>query len=357
MGIAAATSQRSPMTEHRPRPRDCGIAIGSLPTGLHNAITDVPGLRVGHATIAEHCTGVTAIVPDTLNSMFANPMAAGTAVLNGAGELTGSLTIREWGTLETPVVLTATMSVGMAYQGVVEATLRDVPELVDDVVIPVIGECDDSWLSDPAAMAVRPHHVGEALVGAVDGLFEAGAIGAGSGMTCLGWKGGIGTASRIVDGYVLGVLVQTNFGALERLCVNGSPVGRRFADRGRSGEREAPDGSCIVVVATNAPILPAQCERVARRAGLGLARTGSVATHGSGEIFLAFSTGCRLPRDGRGRTNFEVVSNHDLNWLFAATVESAEEAVVDSLFRATTTTGRYGRVAEALPIEELLDVM
>ena len=345
------------MTEHRPRPRDCGIEIGSLPTGFHNAITDVAGLRIGHTTIAEHCTGVTAIVPDSLDSMFRWPMAAGTAVLNGAGELTGSLTIREWGTLETPVVLTATMSVGLAYQGVVEATLRDVPDVADDVVIPVIGECDDSWLSDPSVMAVQPRHVSEAFSNATDGLFDAGAVGAGSGMTCLGWKGGIGTSSRIVGGYVVGAMVMTNFGALERLCVNGSPVGRRFADLGRSGEREAPEGSCIVVIATDAPILPAQCERVARRAGLGLARTGSVATHGSGEIFLAFSTGCRFPRDGRGRITHDVLSDRDLDGLFGAAVDATEEAVMDSMFRATTTFGRHGRVVEALPIDEMLGLM
>ena len=328
-----------------------------LPTGPHNAITDVPGLRVGHATIAEHCTGVTAIVPDTLDSMFRRPMAAGTAVLNGAGELTGSLTIREWGTLETPVVLAATMSVGVAYQGVVEATLREVPDVADDVVAPVVGECDDSWLSNPAVMAVQPGHVSEAFANATNGLCDAGAVGAGSGMTCLGWKGGIGTASRIVDGHVLGVLVLTNFGALERLCVDGSPVGKRFAALGRSGEREAPEGSCIVVIATDAPMLPAQCERVARRAGLGLARTGSVATHGSGEIFLAFSTGCRLPRGARGRVTHDVLADRDLDGLFAAAVDATEEAVLDSMFRATTTTGRHGRVAEALPIEEMLGLM
>jgi D-aminopeptidase len=345
------------MTEHRPRPRECGIEIGALPIGALNAITDVPGLRVGHATIAAHCTGVTAIVPDTLDSLFRRPMAAGTAVLNGAGEITGSLTIREWGTLETPVVLTATMSVGMAYQGVVEATLREVPEIADDVVIPVIGECDDSWLSDPSVMAVQPRHVADAFADATSNLFDAGAIGAGSGMTCLGWKGGIGTASRLVDGQTLGVIVMTNFGVLERLCVNGSPVGRRFAALGRSGEREAPEGSCIVVIATDAPILPAQCQRVARRAGLGLARTGSVATHGSGEIFLAFSTGCRFPRDGRGRVSHDVLSNRDLNGLFEAAVDATEEAVLDSMFRATTTTGRHGRIAEALPIDELLELM
>ncbi|MGZ4766742.1 MAG: P1 family peptidase [Ilumatobacteraceae bacterium] len=348
------TRERS---EQRPRPRDCGIAIGLLPTGPHNAITDVPGLRVGHATVADHCTGVTAILPDTLPSMFHEPMAAGTAVLNGAGELTGSITIREWGTLETPVVLTATMSIGVAYQGVVEATLAAVPEVADDVIAPVIGECDDSWLSDPSAMAVAPRHVAEAFAAATDGRFEAGAIGAGSGMTCLGWKGGIGTASRLVGEFVLGALVLTNFGALERLCVDGSPVGRRFAERGRFGEREAPEGSCIVVIATNAPILPAQCERVARRAGLGLARTGSVATHGSGEIFVAFSTTCRFARGGRGRVTHDVLSDRDLDVFFAAAVEATEEAVLDSMFRATTTTGRHGRVAEALPIDELLALM
>jgi D-aminopeptidase len=345
------------MTDQRPRPRDCGIEIGVLPTGPNNSITDVAGVRVGHATIAEHCTGVTAILPDTLSSTYHRPMAAGTSVLNGAGELTGSLTIREWGTLETPIILTATMSIGMAYQGVVEATIREVPGIVDDVVAPVVGECDDSWLSDPGAMAVQPRHVAEAIADARDGSFAAGAVGAGSGMTCLGWKGGIGTASRVVDGHGLGSLVLTNFGALERLCVNGSTVGRRFSERGRRGEREAPEGSCIVVIATDAPILPAQCERVARRAGLGLARTGSVATHGSGEIFIAFSTGCRFERDCRGVVSHAVLSDRDLDGLFEAAVDATEEAVLDSLFRATTTIGRYGRVAEALPIEELLALM
>ena len=348
------TEQRS---EPRRRPRDCGIAIGLLPTGPLNAITDVPGVRVGHATIAEHCTGVTVVLPDALPALFARPMAAGTAVLNGAGELTGSITIREWGTLETPVVLTATMSVGLAYQGVIEASLREIPAVADDVVAPVVGECDDSWLSDPSVMAVQPRHVSEALAAATDDVFAAGAVGAGSGMTCLGWKGGIGTASRVAGDHVLGALVLTNFGALERLTVAGSPVGQRFAERGRTGEREATEGSCIVVIGTNAPILPAQCERVARRAGLGLARTGSVATHGSGEIFVAFSTTCRFARDGGGIVTDRLLSDRQLDGLFAAAVESTEEAVLDSLFRATTTTGRHGRVAEALPIDELLGLM
>lgn len=348
------------MTEREPgrrRPREYGIEIGTLPPGAHNAITDVARLRVGHSTIAENCTGVTAIVPDSLAALYQRPMAAGTDVLNGAGELTGSLTIREWGTLETPVVLTATMSVGLAYQGVIEATMREVPGVVDDVVAPVVGECDDSWLSNPGGMTITPAHVAEAIAAATDGLFAAGAVGAGAGMTCLGWKGGIGTSSRVVDDYTLGSLVLTNFGALERLCVNGLAVGRRFAEQGRNGEREASEGSCIVVIATDAPILPAQCQRVARRAGLGLARTGSIASHGSGEIFVAFSTGCRFSRDRLGRVSHHVLADRELNGLFEAAIDATEEAVLDSLFRATTTTGRNGRVAEALPIDELLDLM
>jgi D-aminopeptidase len=344
------------MSEYRPRPRECGVEIGLLPPGRSNSISDVAGVLVGHVTFAEQCTGLSAIVPDSLGQMFHQPMAAGVAVLNGAGELTGSLTVTEWGTLETPVLLTATMSVGMAYQGMIEAALREVPEVADDVVIPVVGECDDSWLSDPSAMTVQPQHVADALAVAMVDV-EGGAVGAGAGMTCLGWKGGIGTSSRLIDGYVVGVLVLTNFGSLERLCVNGSHVGRRFAEMGRRGKREAPEGSCIVVVATDAPLLPAQCERLARRSGLGLARTGSTASHGSGEIFLAFSTTSRFDRDRQGRVTHDVVGDHDLNGLFAAAVEATEEAVIDSLFLATTTHGRKGRVAEALPIDELLRLL
>ena len=343
------------MTENRPRPRDVGISVGLLPTGERNAISDVDGVRVGHVTLADHCTGLTVIVPDDVSSLFERPLAAGMEVLNGAGELTGSLLIREWGSLATPIVLTATMSVGVAFQGVIEA-MAEVPDVTRSVIGPIVAECDDSWLSDPWVMAIRPHHVGEAMA-AASAEFACGAVGGGTGMTCLGWKGGIGTASRVADGHTVGVLVMTNFGALERLCVNGAPVGRRFAERGRCGEREAPEGSCIVVIATDAPILPGQCERLARRAGLGLARTGSVATHGSGEIFVAFSTTSRFTFERRGMDDRRVLGDRQLDPLFAAVVESTEEAVLDSLFRATTTTGRMGRVAEALPIDELLELL
>ena len=345
------------MSERRLRPRDHGIEIGLVSPGAHNSITDVPGLRVGHVTLAEQCTGVTAIVPDLLPELYQRPLAAGMAVLNGAGELTGSLTMNEWGTLETPVLLTATMSVGVAYQAVVEEMMAEVPAVADDVVIPVIGECDDSWLHDPRAGSISVADARAAIRGATAGPMAAGCVGGGAGMMCLGWKGGIGTSSRRVDDAVVGVLAMTNFGSLERLCVDGHHVGRRFVELGRRGWREAPEGSCIVIIATDAPLLPAQCQRVARRAGLGLARTGSVGTHGSGEIFAAFSTTCRLDRSASSRIHHDVVADRHLNELFAAVVEATEEAVIDSMFRATTTIGRGGHVAEALPVDELLAAM
>ena len=364
------------VSAQRPRPRDLDVAIGLLPAGPLNAITDVPGVRVGHVTLSGEDptvrSGVTAIVPGPLADQFHRPMAAGMAVLNGAGELTGSLTIQEWGTLETPIVLCATMSVGMAYQGVVEAMLEAVPQVADDVVIPVIGECDDSWLNDPSACAVTSGHVRQAISQASPTSNIGGAIGAGHGMTCLGWKGGIGTSSRLVDGYTVGVLVLTNFGGLERLCVDGHHVGQRFAAAAaaaaaaartggvatdRVGKREASEGSCIVVIATDAPMHAAQCQRLARRAGLGLARTGSVATHGSGEIFVAFSTMYRSERGATGLIERQHVADASLDSLFEAVVDATEEAVLDSLFQATTVIGRHGRVAQALPLDELLPLL
>ena len=240
-------------------------------------------------------SGVTAIVP-------AGPppcrpaRSAGAAVLNGAGELTGSSRCSEWGVLETPVYLTATMAVGRVYDGAVAAAVAADPRVgVEDVVIPVVGECDDSWLSEARVVQVEAADAGRAVETASADRPAEGAVGAGTGMICLGWKGGIGTASRLVGDAAVGVLVLANFGSGRDLRVDGVPVGRLL---GRSGvERERPPaGSCIAVVATDAPLSSADLGRVARRAGLGLARTGSVAHHGSGEIFLAFSTSGRRRR-------------------------------------------------------------
>jgi D-aminopeptidase len=316
------------------RPRDDGIAIGALEPGPRNSIADI-GVAVGHVTVEQ--TGVTAVVPPSL------PLPAGTAVLNGAGELTGSLEIREWGILDTPVYLTSTHAVGRVYDGAVSVAMAADPRVgVDDVVIPVVGECDDSWLSDARIPHVQPADVARA-VGEAKADFEQGAVGAGAGMSCFDWKGGIGSSSRRVGDHTVGVLLLTNFGSSEQLRVDGVPVGLLLDER--PNEAPAPGGSCIAVVATDAPLTPPQLERLARRAGLGLARAGSVAHHGSGEIFVAFAT-------SGGRS----YADRELDPLFQAAVDATEEAVLCSLWAAVDTTGREGRLVRALPREAVLEL-
>ena len=316
------------------RPRDDGIVIGTLEPGLRNSIADV-GVAVGHVTVER--TGVTAVVPPSL------PLPAGTAVLNGAGELTGSLEIREWGLLDTPVYLTSTHAVGRVYDGAVGVAMAADPRVgVDDVVIPVVGECDDSWLSDARIAHVQPVDVARAVSDAIAD-FEQGAVGAGAGMSCFDWKGGIGSSSRRAGEHTVGVLLLTNFGSRDQLRVDGVPVGQLLDEK----PHEAPDpgGSCIAVVATDAPLTPAQLERLARRAGLGLGRAGSVAHHGSGEIFVAFAT-----------ATDRSFADRDLNPLFQAAVDATEEAVLCSLWAAVDTVGREGRLVRALPREKVLEL-
>ena len=331
-----------------PRPRELGIQIGELDPGPSNSISDVTGVRVGHVTVWRDepdppegrgvaRTGVTAIVPPAL------PLPAGVAVLNGAGELTGSHEIREWGVLETPVYLTSTHAVGRVYDGAIEVAVRGDPLVgVEEFVIPVVGECDDGHLSDARTVHVERDEVGRAVEDATGWPFAEGAVGAGTGMSCLGWKGGIGSASRVAGEHVVGVLVLANFGSSRQLTIAGVPVGRELAGI----DRPKPGGSCIAVVATDAPLGPGSLERVARRAGLGLARTGSVAHHGSGEIFLAFST-----------TRGDALEGRELDPLFAATVEATEEAVLNTLWAAPDVTGRDGRLQRGLPHDEVLDIL
>jgi D-aminopeptidase len=316
------------------RPREDGIVIGTLEPGPRNSVADA-GVTVGHVTVER--TGVTAVVPASL------PVPAGTAVLNGAGELTGSLEIREWGILETPVYLTSTHAVGRVYDGAVSVAMARDPRVgVDDVVIPVVGECDDSWLSDARIAHVQPDDVARAVSNATAD-FEQGAVGAGAGMSCFDWKGGIGSSSRRTDEHTVGVLLLTNFGTSEQLRVDGVPVGRLLAER--PDEKPDPGGSCIAVVATDAPLAPPQLERLARRAGLGLARAGSVAHHGSGEIFVAFAT-----------TTDRSFEDRELDPLFQAAVDATEEAVLCSLWEAVDTVGREGRLVRALPREKVLEL-
>jgi D-aminopeptidase len=321
------------------RLRKHGLRIGELEAGPSDSIADVSGVRVGHVTVWRDepeppegrgvaRTGVTAVVPPSL------PLRAGVAVLNGAGELTGSHGIREWGQLDTPVYLTATM-------GAV-ALASDPSVGVDDVLIPVVGECDDSDLSEARVVQVDAADAVRAVEDATGWPFDEGAVGAGTGMSCLGWKGGIGSSSRIAGDYVVGVLVLANFGGDRQLRVAGVPVGEVMPGEARAD----PAGSCIAVVATDASLSGASLERIARRAGLGLARTGSVAHHGSGEIFVAFST-----------SSGPEVEAWDLDPLFAATVDATEEAVLNAMWAAPDVQGRGGRVVRGLPHDEVLELL
>ena len=343
-----------------PRARDLGVVIGTLPTGPTNSVLDVAGVGLGHATVHRDepgppegrgtaRTGVTALV--LAEDAFPRPLPAGGAVLNGAGECTGFLTAAEWGVLETPVYLTSTMQLGRVYDVACEIALEQHPETADDVVIPVVAECDDSFLNDCRRMQVGPDDVRAAYAAALASRGAGsppaeGAVGAGTGMSCFDFKGGIGTASRVTpDGHTVAVLLLTNFGAREECVVAGVPLGRLLGPT-TSGPH-APAGSCIGVVVTDAAVDGAACARLARRIGLGLARAGSVAHHGSGEIFLGVGTGTRLDRDGRP-DRADLVAGRALDPLFAATVEAAEEAVLNSMFGAPTTTGRDGHTSESL---------
>ena len=361
-----------------PRVADLGIKIGILPSGPSGSIIDVPGVGVGHVTVWRDeapppegrgvaRTGVTVIDPG--GNLFRSPVKAGGAVLNGAGECTGFVALSEWGLLETPVFLTSTMQVGRVYDAACELLTEEEPAVgTEDVIIPVVAECDDSFLSDARRMQVSFDDVRTALGEAresVGGCAPAeGAVGAGTGMSALGFKGGIGSASRrIPSGHTLGALLLSNFGERARLTVDGVPVGR-LLPAADGPAAPAPAGSCIVVIATDAPLDSSACSRLARRAGLGLARTGSTASHGSGEIFLAFATGLRGPRfEGAGTAerppehSEAPLTGAALDPFFAAVVEATEEAVLNSMLMARTVVGRDGNTSSGLPGERVRELL
>lgn len=353
------------------RAADLGIKIGTLPSGRTASIVDVPGVGVGHATVWRDeaappagrgvaRTGVTVI--DLGGNMFRSPVPAGGAVLNGAGECTGFLSAAEWGLVETPIFLTSTMQVGRVYDAACELLMAEDPGIgTDDVIIPVVAECDDSFLSDPRRMQVSAEDVKAALdaarAGAGGAAPQQGAVGAGTGMSCLGFKGGIGSASRVTpSGHTVGVLLMSNFGRQERLTIDGVPVGRLLPPAGDEAAVPPPAGSCITVVATDAPIDSAGCARLARRAGLGLARTGSCADHGSGEIFLALATGLRTMR-GVSHASAVQLTGSGLDPFFAAVVEATEEAVLNSMLAAPTCTGRDGNCVRGLPAARVRELL
>ncbi len=356
-----------------PRVADLGIRIGRLEPGPTASIADVPGAGVGHATVWRDepappagrgvaRTGVTVIDPG--GNLYRSPVPAGGAVLNGAGECTGFLAAQEWGLLETPIFLTSTMQLGRVYDAACELLMDEDPTIADpenDCIIPVVAECDDGFLNEARRMQVTRDDVALALAAARAAgsagdrvAPEEGAVGSGTGMSCLGFKGGIGSSSRIVPGgHTVGVLAMTNFGERARLTVAGVPVGALLPPA--PAPVAPPAGSCIVVVLTDAPVTSADCQRLARRAGLGLARTGSTANHGSGEIFFAAATGLRAPR---GATSTATpLSGYGLDACFAAVVEATEEAVLNSLLQAPTVTGRAGNTSQGLPADAVAELL
>ena len=360
------------------RARDLGIRIGVLPTGPTASMADVPGVGVGHATIWRDepappagrgvaRTGVTVI--DAGGNMFSNPVPAGGAVLNGAGECTGFLSAAEWGLAETPVFLTSTMQIGRVYDAACELLMEEDPRIAEEVIIPIVAECDDSFLSAARRMQVTAADVKAALAAARAAGTAAekvppaeGAVGSGTGMSCLGFKGGIGTSSRVVpSGHTVGVLVMSNFGDRQRLTIDGVPAGRLLPDARPTASQHLrarpPAGSCITVVITDAPLDSAACSRLARRAGLGLARTGSTAHHGSGEIFMGLATGLRALRGESPPLGTQPISGSGLDPFFEAAVEATEEAVLNSMLAAPTVTGRDGNTSPGLPAEEVRDLL
>ncbi len=349
----------------RCRVREAGITIGILPPGPLNAVTDVAGVTVGHVTLIEGAavrTGVTAILPHGGN-IFQEKVAAAIHVGNGFGKLAGFTQVRELGNIETPIVLTNTLSVPAAVDAVMEYVLSLRGNESVQSVNPVVGETNDGWLNDIRGRHVRSGHVREAIASAKAGPVEEGCVGAGAGTVCFGFKGGIGTASRRLPadlgGWTVGVLVQTNFGGV--LQVAGVPVGVELGKHYLHEElRATPDGSCMIVAATDAPLSARNLERLAKRAMLGLARTGGIASNGSGDYVIAFSTapGARVLHEPRAKTTAsEDVANDAMTPLFLAVEEAAEEAILNSLFMAETTAGREGRVVEALPLDTVLSIL
>lgn len=379
----------------RPRAREYGIRIGQLPTGEWNAITDVAHVRVGHTTLISGDgpldpgngpvrTGVTVILPHGGN-LFREKAPAAVHVINGFGKCMGQEQIDELGTLEGPIALTNTLNVGLVTDAIVAWSIRENPDIGirTATVNPVVGECHDGYLNDIQGRHVRAEHVFTAIDSATTGPVAEGNVGGGAGMSAFGFKGGIGTSSRVtppnLGGWTVGVLVQANFGRRDQLRIDGVPVGLLLEGTGERGKGTGEGssssalspqpstldtelGSIIMVVATDAPLLDRGLRRLARRAGIGLARTGSIAGNGSGDYVIAFSTAesCRIPHDPPGLTHHlesVVEDGPAIDALFQATVEATEEAILNALFKAETMVGRDGNVREALPLNRVQEAI
>lgn len=331
------------------RIRDYGVEIGRLETGAHNAITDVEGVTVGHVTLSDGDmqTGVTAIVPHAGN-LFKEKLVASSHVINGFGKTMGAIQMEELGTLETPILLTNTLSIGTAADALIDYMLERNPEIgrTTGTVNPVVGECNDMFLNDVRAKFVKPEHVVQALENA-SSEFEEGAVGAGTGMLCYSLKGGIGTASRIMEfgqtRYTMGLLVLSNFGILSDLMVNGKAVGRELKGALVESYKEEDKGSIMIIVATDLPVSERQLNRILKRTVTGLSRTGSIITTGSGEVIIGFSTATKIPHDKpEYLLTIPQIHEEDIDLAFRAVGEATEEAVLNSLVTAQAVIGREG---------------
>jgi D-aminopeptidase len=351
--------------ETRARARDLGIVVGHLKPGKLDAITDVAGVLVGHATVSEGegptaaRTGVTAILPHG-GDLWKERVPAASWVMNGNGEMTGTIWLNTQGALDGPILLTNTMNVPRAADGAISYVLETHPEIgrSDDVYIPVVAECDDATLNDARGRHVSPEDVVRAIKAAASGPVAEGSVGAGTGMIAYEFKAGIGTASRVLTagdgGWTVGALVNANMGRRRELTVDGVQVGRELTEL----PVKAVDGSIVVILATDAPLDHLKLERLASRAAVGLARTGSTVRHGSGDLFLAFSTGNRVPHYPKDPTyKLTVVDDDHLNPLFEAAEEATEEAILNSLTAAKTVTGRDGNTAYAVPLDRLRELL
>jgi D-aminopeptidase len=361
--------------EQRSRARELGIPLGRFKPGKWNAITDVEGVLVGHSTIIRGAgplrrgrgpvrTGITAILPNQRN-IFEQRVTGGGFVLNGAGEVSGLTQLMEWGLVETPIFLTNTLSVGAVSDAAVQWMVEQFPGIGEehDVLIPLVGECDDSWLNDVAGGHVKAQNVREALETATSGPVAEGSVGGGTGMICLDFKAGIGTSSRklspALGGFTVGVLVMSNFGHMRDLRIAGLPLGPVLEPRYRHlQKRSSGYGSIIAVFATDAPLSSHQLGRVSKRVALGIGRAGSIAAHGSGEIILAFSTANKIPRTTQKMIyHMKLLLDQRLNPLYEAAIEATEEAILNSLCMAREMEGVNGNYVPALPLDDVKDLV
>jgi D-aminopeptidase len=330
------------------RARDLGIVIGEHPPAPRNAITDVNGVRVGHTTLVEGDavrTGVTVVVPPE------TPLFAGCHRLNGNGELTGLEWVRESGFLTTPIGITNTFSVGIVRDAIAAESADE-----DAWSLPVVGETFDGFLNDIRRQRVTAEHVRQAFASASSDAVDEGSVGGGTGMICHEFKAGIGTASRVVGDYTVGVLVQANYGRRNRFRVNGVPVGELIGGRIALPQEHNDAGSIIGIVATDAPLLPQQCNRLAQRMGLGVGRMGGTAAHSSGDLFFAFATGNRA-LEQEGELSLRMVSDLEITPFYEAVIEATEEAILNSMLASDTMTGREGNTVYALDPDVLLEVL